>query len=298
MVLLTEDGGATWTIDVNYPEAFDGLSGFDAFARYAVLTSVSYPAKGRGMVAGEHQVIVGMMGQGFCSDFDGDGHEDEACGGDDCDDNNAYVSPSAEEQCNHLDENCDGVPDDGFDLMRDPKNCGDCGFNCQPAMVCWDGECTLDCPGELTRCGQECVDPQSHPRHCGVCDNACEYDHAEGACVDGACVMGDCQDGFIDLNADEADGCEYACTPSGDEICDDVDNDCDGEIDEPPADCGTGDPDGGTNPDGGSSGTDTGGTGEEGGDGGCSCTTHANPAGLPALLTLAGLAARRRRIRR
>ena len=208
MVLVTEDGGAAWSVDAGYEEAFEGLTGMDQFAKFSMLLSVSFPQQGRGLVSGKNALVVGLKGEGFCADADGDGHQDEACGGDDCDDANQYVHPGAEEMCNGLDENCDGVPDDGFDFMRDPKNCGSCGFNCQPAQVCWDGQCVLECPGHLTRCGQECADFSTDPRHCGGCDQACEFPNASATCVDGECLMGACDPGWFDDNRDPVDGCE------------------------------------------------------------------------------------------
>jgi photosystem II stability/assembly factor-like uncharacterized protein len=208
MVLVTQDGGANWAVDATYEEAFEGLTGMDQFAKFSMLLSVSFPQEGRGMVSGKNALVVGQKGEGFCADADGDGHQDEACGGDDCDDANQYVHPGAEEMCNGLDENCDGVPDDGFDFMTDPKNCGSCGFNCQPAQVCWDGQCVLECPAHLTRCGQECVDPMTDPDHCGGCDSSCEFPHASAACINGECRMTGCDDGWFDQNGDPADGCE------------------------------------------------------------------------------------------
>ncbi len=208
MVLVTEDGGSSWSVDASYEQAFEGLTGMDQFAKYSMLVALSFPQKGRGMVSGKNALVVGLTGEGFCADADGDGHQDEACGGDDCDDSNQYIHPGAEEMCNGLDENCDGVPDDGFDLATDPKNCGECGFNCQPAQVCWDGKCVMDCPDHLTRCGQECVDTQTDPDHCGGCDQACEFQNAAAACASGECQMGACDDGWFDDNGDPADGCE------------------------------------------------------------------------------------------
>ncbi|MBM4369385.1 MAG: hypothetical protein FJ102_24445, partial [Deltaproteobacteria bacterium] len=49
---------------------------------------------------------VAVMSVSF--DADGDGHDAERFGGDDCDDDNAAVSPSADEVCNDIDDDCDG----------------------------------------------------------------------------------------------------------------------------------------------------------------------------------------------
>jgi len=62
-------------------------------------------------------------------------------------------------------------------------------------------------------------------------------------CVLGSCIF-ECQDGYLDVNGDigdsGSDGCEYACalTNGGVEICDGLDNNCDGQVDEGFADLG------------------------------------------------------------
>ena len=234
MVLTSSDSAATWTIDESYQDAFDGLSGFEAFVKYSMLTALSFPGEGMGMISGKNALLVGYLGEGFCPDMDGDGHQDEACGGDDCDDQNQYISPSAEELCNGLDENCDGIPDETFDLNTDHANCGECGFGCQPAQVCWDGHCTMDCPDGLIRCDQDCADTTSSVDHCGGCDNHCSFDHAGASCVDGTCIMGECDDGWMDLDGEEGNGCEYFCVPSepATETCNGLDDDCNGLVDD------------------------------------------------------------------
>ena len=55
------------------------------------------------------------LGVTCCLDNDGDGFGDEACGGPDCDDTDPAVYPGAEEICDDgIDNNCDGVTDDGY----------------------------------------------------------------------------------------------------------------------------------------------------------------------------------------
>ncbi|MEK6608715.1 MAG: choice-of-anchor D domain-containing protein [Myxococcota bacterium] len=47
-----------------------------------------------------------------------------------------------------------------------------------------------------------------------------------------------CPPGFVDDNDDPDDGCEAPCAATGEEECDDADNDCDGFTDEGDNDCG------------------------------------------------------------
>jgi hypothetical protein len=172
-----------------------------------------------------------------------------------------------DEICNGFDDDCDGVPDDGFDLQTDPANCGRCGGSCSfvhafPACQagqcalgsCFDGyadadqkpengcECLFtnnkveicdgadnDCDGRI----DEDFDFQNDEQHCGGCSKTCAYQQAAASCDNGACTMGACLSGYLDLNDDSKDGCEYRCTRTagGVEICDGQDNDCDGTID-------------------------------------------------------------------
>lgn len=104
---------------------------------------------------------------------------------------------------------------------KEPKVCnvenGKCKFECIEHE-----DCALDEKCEAYRCvpDVECT--------------TCSFPHAGHRCEHGNCIMGECEDGWINLNGEEEDGCEYECTISngGVEICDERDNDCNGETDE------------------------------------------------------------------
>jgi formylglycine-generating enzyme required for sulfatase activity len=82
------------------------------------------------------------------------------------------------------------------------------------------------------------LDLATDPANCGTCGNVCSFADAGATCQGGQCVMGACNPGFVDVDQDAGDGCEYACTPtsSSTEICDGLDNDCNGAVDDNPTD--------------------------------------------------------------
>jgi hypothetical protein len=115
--------------------------------------------------------------------------------------------PMGDEECNGEDDNCNGVKDEGFDLQTDAENCG-------------------------------------------VCGNACDLLHATAKCEAGVCKIDSCEAGWFSTDDRDSTGCEYPCHPKdkngndcdppaagqpnpngcGVEICDDIDQDCDGQI--------------------------------------------------------------------
>jgi hypothetical protein len=173
------------------------------------------------------------------------------------------------EVCDGVDNNCNGQIDEGFDKQNDPNNCGPsctrCSFAhagalcqagtcamgaCDPGWVNLDGnpangceyQCTVTsqteiCNGVDDNCnGQidEGFNLQTDVNNCGMCNHRCQFANAAASCQAGVCVMGACNAGFVNLDGNPANGCEYQCTITngGVEICDGRDNNCNGQIDE------------------------------------------------------------------
>jgi hypothetical protein len=127
-------------------------------------------------------------------------------------DNNRLTQDGCEaSECVPVEEVCDG---------RD-NNCNCPGDTNGDDLICGPGDAGVDEGLDKTR-----------PESCGSYCCTCDYDHAEALCVDGECRMGACAPGWYDVNGSNADGCECPQSSSSEEVCDGVDNDCDGCVDE------------------------------------------------------------------
>jgi hypothetical protein len=166
-------------------------------------------------------------------DADGDGFGDpagatQACEpGDglvlddgDCDDEDPEVHPDADELCNEIDD-CDGEIDEGVLLTlyqdADGDGWGDSEVSteaCEPSegWVIQDGDCDDDDPAFHPGAPEDdCTDPADYN-----CDGSTGYADSDG---DGWAACEECDDSDAEVN------------PGVGELCDGIDNDCDGDID-------------------------------------------------------------------
>ena len=156
---------------------------------------------------------------------------------------------SAIEICNQKDDNCNGVIDEGFDLMVDTTNCGRCGVICAypfAQAVCSAATCSMgSClPGfydanKSDSDGCECQKTNGGVEACDGIDNNCDGTIDEPANLNGAPAcksQGVCAGVVAKCNGVDGWSCPYGADyqPVEDMLkgCDIKDNDCDGLVDE------------------------------------------------------------------
>ncbi|MCA2976839.1 MAG: putative metal-binding motif-containing protein, partial [Myxococcaceae bacterium] len=186
----------------------------------------------------------GVADDGF--DVDNDGFRAcMACGlstGCDCDDSNAGVRPGAVELCDAVDQNCDGRLDDVT-----PRPCfsdamgvnpppvtyfGNCpGPTCQPRGVCRAGVQSCSGAGAWGNCAGPTL---PRPERCDGADDDCDgvvdnglFDRDLDSFV--SCAL--CASRPADAGACDCNDVDPAIKPGAPEVCDAVDNDCNGTVD-------------------------------------------------------------------
>ncbi|MCB9760882.1 MAG: hypothetical protein H6739_13675 [Alphaproteobacteria bacterium] len=174
-------------------------------------------------------------------DLDGDGYAQA----DDCDDSDANLHPGAVELCDGVDQDCDGVIDDAESGAWYVDADGDGFGDPETEQASCDGE-------GLTADGSDCDDADpainiAADELCDGIDNDCDGAVDEPSAADAADwyadVDGDgfgsterqraCEapEGYVALSTD-CDDADPAVNPDATEVCDGVDNDCDGQTDD------------------------------------------------------------------
>jgi large repetitive protein len=181
------------------------------------------------------------MGESL-ADRDGDGYLSD----EDCDEENNTVNPGSIEVCDGVDNNCDGQIDEDvsttYYLDSDMDGFGDME---EPVEACSQPEGHV---GVASDCDD--ADPSSHPGAEEICDgtdNDCDGEVDDGDGMDGLWYADADGDGY-GANEEPVAGCspgpghvqetgdcndlDPAVNPFGNEICNGIDDDCDGYLDE------------------------------------------------------------------
>lgn len=198
---MKNTGSATWS-SPGYQWTFDGQEQFGAPGKTALAAgetiasgatkvwsvSMKAPAKPstyRGYFRTEHVGKARFGDRAYVEivvdppkdqpDFDADGHESIAAGGDDCNDTDPDIYPGHPEVCDGKDNDCDGADDDGLTRV--------CESQCGPGTEsCVNGKF------------QGCSGPQPRAEECNGIDDDCDGRIDDGAsCPSGMeCVLGTC----------------------------------------------------------------------------------------------------------
>lgn len=198
----------------------------------------------------------GLITLTYYSDADGDGYGSALLGdfcsapdqsstlSGDCDDNNANVYPGNIESCNGIDDNCDEAIDNNVIYLDYYTDADGDGFGAEPMGIF----CSPPAFGSLI--SGDCNDSDSgvNPNAAEICnsmDDNCDgsidenlptvtyYFDLDGDGFGGATIGDFCSPPVNSTTIDgDCDDTSDAISPNGTEICNDIDDNCDGTIDE------------------------------------------------------------------
>jgi hypothetical protein len=182
------------------------------------------------------------VGEVWYADGDEDGYGDpanstEACelpegytnNSEDCNDADAETRPGAEESCDNLDNDCDDRADEGL----------------EDSLQIWFRDADEDGYGDAEDFLTGCVAPDGYVADDTDCDDSDAAinpgatdepdDEIDQDCSGEDAIADGDGDGYLPLEAggDDCDDGDPEIHPDAEEVCDGVDNNCDGEVDDP-----------------------------------------------------------------
>jgi len=148
-----------------------------------------------------------------CIDHDMDGYGMNCPAGADCNDMNAMISPAASEACNGMDDDCDGMIDEGLSTP----------------IFCGVGACHTSVPTCMGGHTQTCTPLPAGTETCNGIDDDCDGMTDEGF-GGSTCGIGACQRTVAACMG----GMPPACVPGSPspEVCNGIDDDCNTVVDD------------------------------------------------------------------